>query len=160
VLTGISTNTSASSKQPGTRSPFKNPLFYSSLAMVIAAVVVGWILFSRWQENKQIEARTAQERAQKQKENDDVALEQFGGKELAIQSFYATPGIVSRGQAVQICYGVANAKNVKLEPQDNPVWPSYNHCVDVKPKKTTTFTLTIDDGAGHSQTQQLEVKVH
>jgi len=142
-----------------TRSAFKNPLFYSSLVVVIVAVVVGWILFSRWQENRQIEARNTQERVQKQKENDDVALEQLGGKELAIQSFYATPGVVKRGESVQLCYGVANAKNVKLEPQNNPVWPSYNRCVAVTPKRSTTYTLTIDDAAGHTQTQQLEVKV-
>ena len=141
------------------RSTFKNPLFYSSLVVLIAAVAVGWILFSRWQGNRELDQKTAQERAQKQNENDKVALEQFGGKELAIQSFYASPGVATRGQSVQLCYGVANAKTVKLEPQENPVWPSYNRCVDVTPKKDTTYTLTIEDGAGHSQSQQLEVKV-
>jgi hypothetical protein len=141
------------------RSPFKNPLFYSSLVVLIAAVAVGWILFSRWHGNRELDKKTSQEQAQKQKESDNVALEQFGGKELAIQNFYASPGIARRGQSVQLCYGVANAKTVKLEPQNNPVWPSYNRCVDVTPKKTTTYTLTIDDGAGHSQSQQLEVKV-
>ena len=44
-------------------------------------------------------------------------------------------------------------------PQPNPVWPSYARCVDVKPAKTTTYTLTIDDGAGNTKTQALEVKV-
>ena len=141
------------------RSTFKNPLFYSSLVVVIAALAVGWIFFSRWQGNRELDQKTVLERAQKQKENDKVALEQLGGKELAIQSFYASPGIATRGQSVQLCYGVANAKAVKLEPQDNPVWPSYNRCVDVTPKKTTTYTLTIADGAGHSQSQQLEVRV-
>jgi hypothetical protein len=141
------------------RSAFKNPLLYSSTVIVIAAVVVGWILFSRWQENRQIESKTVEERAQKQKQNDDVALEQFGGKELAIQMFTASPGIATRGQLVQLCYGVANAKTVKLEPQTNPVWPSYSRCVDVTPKIDTTYTLTIEDAAGHSQSQQLEVKV-
>jgi hypothetical protein len=141
------------------RSTFKNPLFYSSLAVVIAAVAVSWILFSRWQGNRQIEHQTAQERAERKKEDDKIALEQFGGKEMSIQSFYASPGVVTRGQSVQLCYGVANAKTVKLEPQDNPVWPSYNRCVDVTPKKDTTYTLTVDDGDGHVQAQQLEVKV-
>jgi hypothetical protein len=141
------------------RSAFKNPLLYSSLVVLIAAAVVSWILFSRWQETRQIERKDAQERAEKRKQNDVVALQQLGGKELAIQSFYASPGVVSRGQSVQLCYGVANAKTVKLEPQSNPVWPSYARCVDVTPKKTTTYTLTIDDGAGHSQSQQLEVRV-
>ena len=83
----------------------------------------------------------------------------MGGKDLAIQSFYASPGVVHPGEKLQLCYGVANAKTVKLEPQDNPVWPSYNRCVDVSPKKDTTYTLTIEDGSGHTQTQSLDVKV-
>jgi hypothetical protein len=141
------------------RSVFKNPLFYSSLAVGVAALIVGWILFSRWSENREIERKTAQERTETQKKNDSVALEQLGGKELAIQNFYASPGVVKRGQPVQLCYGVANAKTVKLEPQANPVWPSYSRCVDVTPKKDTVYTLTIDDGAGHTQSQNLEVKV-
>jgi len=78
---------------------------------------------SRWQENRGIEKRAKEERTQKQQEQDRAALEQLGGKELAIQNFYASPGEIRRGESVQLCYGVANAKTVKLEPQPNPVWP-------------------------------------
>jgi hypothetical protein len=67
--------------------------------------------------------------------------------------------MVRRGETVQLCYGVANAKTVTLVPQDNPVWPSYSRCVDVKPAKTTTYTLTATDAAGHAVTQNLEIKV-
>jgi hypothetical protein len=83
----------------------------------------------------------------------------MGGKELAIQNFYATPGEVRRGQTVQLCYGVANAKTVTLEPQSSPVWPSYSRCVDVTPTKTTIYTLTIADASGNTKTQTLQVKV-
>jgi hypothetical protein len=83
----------------------------------------------------------------------------MGGKTLDIQTFSAVPGAIHRGDTVQLCYGVANAKNVKLEPQPNPVWPSYSRCVDVKPTKTTTYTLTIDDGAGNTKAESLEVRV-
>jgi hypothetical protein len=138
---------------------FKNPQLYSAIVLVGVAVVVGWILFSRWSGNKQIERQSAQQKQEKQRESDRTALDQMGGKTLDIQAFYANPGAVHRGDAVQLCYGVANAKTVKLEPQENPVWPSYSRCVDVKPTKTTTYTLTIDDGAGNTKTQSLEVKV-
>ena len=142
-----------------TKSVFKNPSLYSSIALAAVAVIVGWILFSRWSDNRLIERRTAEEKQEKQHESDRVALDQMGGKTLDIQAFYANPGAVHRGESVQLCYGVANAKTVKLEPQPNPVWPSYSRCVDFKPTKTTTYTLTIDDGAGNTQTQSLEVKV-
>ena len=147
--------------QPGPppKSIFKNPTLYSYSALVIVVLSVAWILFSRWEENRSIENRARQERTQKQLEEDRATLEQMGGKELAIQNFYATPGSIRRGETVQLCYGVANAKTVTLEPQSNPVWPSYSRCVDVTPVKTTTYTLTIADASGHTKSQSLEVHV-
>jgi hypothetical protein len=144
---------------PPSKSIFKNPSLYSYSVLAIAVLSVVWILFSRWEENRSIERRARQERTQKQLEEDRATLEQMGGKELAIQNFYATPGSIHRGETVQLCYGVANAKTVTLEPQSNPVWPSYSRCVDVTPAKTTTYTLTISDASGHTKSQTLEVRV-
>jgi hypothetical protein len=137
----------------------KNPLLYSSIVTGIALLCVGWIFFSRWQENRAIEQKTEKERAQKQLENDRATVELLGGKELAIQMFYATPPAIRRGESTRLCYGVANAKTVKLEPQSNPVWPSPSRCVEVAPTKTTTYTLTIVDAAGNTKSQTLEVRV-
>jgi len=144
---------------PPKKSAFKNPFLYSGAALVIVALVVVGILVSRWKENRDLEERAKQAKTQQQREQDNIALEQLGGKKLAIQNFYATPGTIRRGQSVQLCYGVANAKTVKLEPQRNPVWPSYSRCVDVTPTKSTTYTLTIADAAGNTKTQTLEVQV-
>jgi hypothetical protein len=146
-------------EKPRSKTLFKNPLLYSSLLVGTTLFVVLWILYSRWQENRVIEQRTRDEASRKQTENDRLALEQFGGKELAIQSFYASPGAVRKGESVQLCYGVANAKEVKLEPQPNAVWPSYARCVNVSPAKTTTYTLTISDASGNTKIQSLEVIV-
>src|SRR5437016_14545771 len=68
---------------PQKKSAFKNPYVYSWTVLALAALVVSWILFSRWQENRSLEKRAKEERAQKQQEQDRAALEQFGGKELA-----------------------------------------------------------------------------
>ena len=144
---------------PASKSIFKNPSFYSWSLIGIVALVVAGIFFFRWLENRSFENRLRQERTQKQLENDRATLEQMGGKELAIQNFYAVPAVIRRGESVQLCYGVANAKSVKLEPQSNPVWPSYSRCVDDTPTKTTTYTLTIADASGHTLSQSLEVKV-
>jgi hypothetical protein len=142
-----------------TKSVFKKPILYSGIAFLIVLAYLGWIFFSRWQENRGIEQRAAERQAATQQEQDRATVEQMGGKELAIQNFYGNPGVAHRGETVQLCYGVANAKVVTLAPQDNPVWPSYSRCVDVKPTKTTTYTLTAQDAAGHSVTQSLEIKV-
>ena len=89
---------------PPKQSIFRNPFLYSWTALVIFALATVVIL-----------------------EQDSIALEQLGGKELAIQNFYATPGTIRRGETVQLCYGVANARTVKLQPQSNPVWLSLIH---------------------------------
>lgn len=148
-----------SHQQRASRDLFTNPVLYSSIVVGIAAIAVLWIMISRWHENRQIERRDAEEKAAKQRENDRITLEQLGNKELAIQSFYASPGTIHKGDSVQLCYGVANAKTVTLEPQANPVWPSHARCVSVSPPKTTTYTLTIGDAAGNTMTQSLTVTV-
>jgi len=141
------------------KSLLKNPSFYSRIVFVIAAFTVIWILFSRWWQNRSFEYRAKEAAAAKQRADDRATLEQLGGKELAIQTFYATPGKIRRGQSVQLCYGVANAKTVKLEPQSNPVWPSYSRCVELTPAKTTAYTLTIADARGNTKSQSLTVTV-
>ena len=147
--------------QPGTplKSIFRKPSFYSKIVFTIAALIVVWIFFSRWWQNRSIEYRAREAATEKQRADDRATMEQMGGKELAIQTFYATPSEIRRGQSVQLCYGVANAKSVKLEPQANPVWPSYSRCVDDSPTKTTTYTLTIADVAGNTKSQSLTVQV-
>jgi hypothetical protein len=146
---------------PSTRekSLFKNPLVYTTLIVASVLIYVGWIVLSRWHENRSIEQRAAVEHTEKQREQDRIAIEQLGGKDLAIQMFYASPATIRRGETTKLCYGVANAKNVTLEPQTSPVWPSHSNCVDVAPKKDTTYTLAIDDGAGHFQSQSFTVRV-
>ena len=144
---------------PPSKSIFKKPSFYSKVVFTVAALIVFWIFFSRWWQNRSIEYRAKDAAAAKQRADDRATLDQMGGQELAIQTFYATPGEIRRGQSVQICYGVANAKSVKLEPQSNPVWPSFSRCVNDSPAKTTTYTLTIADAAGNTKSQSLTVQV-
>jgi len=49
---------------------------------------------------------------------------------------------------------------VKIEPQtEEPVWPAFSRCVHVSPRKTTTYTLTIEDGVGHTKSATVEVLV-
>jgi hypothetical protein len=141
------------------QSVLKNPLLYSSAVLVVAALGVVFVMFSRWQDRRNMERQAAKERAEKQHEQDRMAVEQLGGKEFAILSFYASPTVIRRGESAQLCYGVANAKAVKLEPQSQPVWPSIAHCVDVSPNKSMTYTLTIEDAAGKTRSQDVEVKV-
>ncbi len=140
------------------KSIWKNPFVYTGAIILAVGIYVGWIVFSRWNENRQIDQRARDSAAQKQREQDRSTVEQMGGSELAIQSFYGNSQI-HRGERAELCYGVANAKKVTLEPQSSSVWPSYARCVEVSPVKTTTYTLTATDDAGHSVTQTFTIKV-
>jgi hypothetical protein len=71
------------------------------------------------------------------------------------------PGEIHRGEQVQMCYGVANAQTVKIEPDiGRGMWPSVSRCVQITPQKTTTYTLTTTDGHGQTKTASLTIKVH
>src|SRR5262245_31090073 len=141
-----------------TKSILNKPFVYTSLAILVVAIYVVWILLSRYIASRAYEERIRSQQAEKQRQTDQAAIEQLGGSELAIQMLYATPEI-RRGETAQVCFGVANAKSVTLEPQTNPVWPSHSLCVDVKPNKTTTYKLTATGVDGKAVTQQVTVAV-
>ena len=131
---------------------------FGAVALIVLAYV-GYTMWSRKTQDadlayKQQAAKTAQQR-----ESDAAAVEELGGSDFKILSFYASPGLIHRGETVDMCYGVSNAKTVKLDPPEGNVWPSANRCLQVTPKKTTTYTLTIDDGKGNTANQQLTVTV-
>ncbi|GAC1621235.1 MAG: hypothetical protein NVS9B13_12530 [Candidatus Acidiferrum sp.] len=144
--------------EPQKKTFLKNPFLYTFALIAVAALYAGYMLFSRWDENRSIEHQHAEQNAARHSESDRAALEQLGGKELAIQSFYAT-SVIRRGEAAQLCYGVANAKTLTIDPPVGALWPSHARCLDVSPKKDTTYTLTIQDAAGNTQTQSLKITV-
>jgi hypothetical protein len=140
------------------KTDLKRPLVYSSLLVVVVAAYVWWILYSRHLESRRYEQRVRDQQVEKRRADDQKAIEQLGGSELQIETLYATPQ-VRHGEAAQVCFGVANAKTVTLAPQSNPVWPSHNLCVDVRPIKTTTYRLTATGADGKSVSQEVTVKV-
>ena len=70
------------------------------------------------------------------------------------------PPLIRRGETAQLCYGVSNAKTVRIEPRPAcGVWPSLARCVEVAPTKDTAYSLTAEDGKGNTKTATVEVKV-
>jgi hypothetical protein len=146
--------------QESGKSPWKNPFLYSGAVLACVAIYVGFVLFTRYESNRDFERRDAAQKAEQQREDDRRAVEQLGGSELAIRSLYVSPPAIHRGEKAQLCYDVANAKTVTLDPPDGEVWPSHSRCVDLAPKTTTTYTLTIRDATGKTATQSVELQVH
>jgi len=140
---------------PERRNVFRNPLLYTTAALVIALLYTGWIFWSRREANLALEQRLME----KQREKDAQTVEMMGGDRFEILNFYAAPGAIARGETAEICYGVSNAKSVQLTPPAGPMWPSYGRCVDVSPAKDTAYTLTAEDAAGHTQTASVTLHV-
>ncbi|HEY0702817.1 MAG TPA: hypothetical protein VGD60_08630 [Candidatus Acidoferrales bacterium] len=148
-------------EQPEVKQPraLRNLWMGFGAVVAIVLVFVGYTMWSRKTQDADLAYKQQQAKSAQQRESDAAAVEELGGSDFKIIAFYASPGLIHRGDTVDMCYGVSNAKAVKLDPPEANVWPSANRCVQVKPKKTTTYTLTIDDGKGQTATQQLTITV-
>ncbi|HWB82860.1 MAG TPA: hypothetical protein VG675_01885 [Bryobacteraceae bacterium] len=136
-------------------STIRSILPYTSAGVIIALVYCGWIFYSRWSSNRRIAAEAQAEEARQAAK----VVEMTGGDELKILSFYASPSAIHRGERTLICYGAANAATVRIEPPVGDIGPSLSRCLEIHPKATTTYKLTIADQKGHQQTQDLVVQV-
>jgi hypothetical protein len=123
--------------------------------IVVVAGYVGWVFYSRWDDNRRIQA----EAAAKKRDEAQRAVDAMGGDRFEILMFYASPGMIHRGESSMLCYGVSNAKTVSIEPKSGAVWPSLSRCLTVSPEKTTTYTLTAQDAAGNLKTQSIQIEL-
>ena len=128
---------------------------FTTVLTVLAALYAGWALYSRHQSLADDERESQQKRA----DADQEIVARFGGDQLTILGFNAAKGEVSPGGRVVLCYGVSNAAQVKIEPGVEPIKPAISHCLNVFPKKTTTYTLKADDAKGNSKSASLTIRV-
>lgn len=126
-----------------------------SIACVAALIYVVSVFYSRKQEDRELSAQAAE----RQRENDREAVELMGGNNFEILNFYASPGIIRRGESAELCYGVSNAKTVTITPPSGATWPALSRCISITPPKTTTYTLTIASASGEKKTASLEIEV-
>jgi hypothetical protein len=141
---------------PEPRTGFHTYLIVSAVAFLFAGIYIGWVFYSRSQANQAISEKAAE----KQRAQDQQTFEMMGGNRFDILGYTAYPATIQQGERSSLCYSVSNAKTVNIEPQtEEPVWPAFGRCVHVSPRKTTEYTLTIDDGAGHTKTATVEFKV-
>jgi hypothetical protein len=129
----------------------------TSIGIIIAALYVAWTFYSRHQRSQEAEQAI-------QKKQDDqrkrVANQIFGSGEIKFSTFSIATSVLKRGETTQLCYGVVNATSVKLDPPPSETLkPSYRHCLDIAPKKTTTYTMTASNDKGQSQSQSLTLRV-
>jgi hypothetical protein len=140
----------------GARSPLRAILPYTTVLTILVALYVAWIFYSRHEEAQRAEqAAQEQKTAAEKRVNDQI----FGSGEVTFTTFEASSASLRPGESTELCYGVVNAKAVKIDPPIEQLRPTSRHCMEVAPRKTTTYTITADDGAGHSKTLSLTIRV-
>ena len=139
------------------RSPLEAILPYTTVVVILAGLYVGWIFYSRSQENRAAQQALEAKQAEKNKRDMDLL---YGSGEVKIISFSADKAIVAPGETIDLCYGVLNASSVKIDPPPGETLkPSYRHCMEVAPKKTTTYSLTATANSGEPKTASITVHV-
>jgi hypothetical protein len=73
--------------------------------------------------------------------------------------FYAAEPVVARGESVVLCYGVENAKSVRMEPPLEDLKPSFNRCFSIAPEKTAEYKFVATGEDGKEVSQRVEVRV-
>jgi hypothetical protein len=130
---------------------------YTTVLLILAMLYAGWTFYSRWRDAKDAEQQAA---AKKAEENKKVVDQVFGSGEIKLLNFSISPIRLKRGETARMCYGVSNAVSITIEPHVEDTRPSYNHCLDIAPRTTTTYTLTAKDRTGRTETGTLTVTVH
>ncbi len=138
------------------RSPLQALLPYTTVAVIIAALYVALTFYSRYESNRKAQQtiQAAKDEARKR-----IVDQVYGSGEIKFSTFAADSGVLKRGESTQLCYGVENAKIVKIDPPVEQAKPTYYHCVQIAPKTTTTYTITAQDGKGNSKSESLTIQV-
>jgi hypothetical protein len=116
--------------------------------VTISLLYLGWVF---WQRHSS-QTAPAPQRVEKD------PLSKYG-KTLKILQFYTSGGEIAPGQKALLCYGVVNATAVRLDPPVESVWPSVSRCFEVKPARTTRYTLTAEGEGQAPVSESVEVVV-
>ena len=132
----------------------RDALPYLRLAVIAAAAYAGWVFWSRQTPIQKPRPVTGGSAA----EADWARV--YGGSDVKILQFYARERSVTEGGKSVICYGVLNAKSVRMEPSVEGVTPSLNKCVEIAPERNTRYTLIAEgaDGSAVSESFTLGVQ--
>ncbi|MBV9745777.1 MAG: hypothetical protein JO099_18605 [Acidobacteriia bacterium] len=78
---------------------------------------------------------------------------------VRILRFRASVGALIVGQKAQLCYGVENARSVRIAPVAATVDPSPNRCMEIGPRHTTHYTIMAVGYDGSVATRSLTLAV-
>jgi len=130
--------------------------FRVTIALIpLIVAYLGWVYYSRWNREQSLLEHVQERKAAQNQPLSDI----YGDGNVKILMFYSVPPSITPGETAQVCYGVASAESVRIEPPIEDVWPSASRCVEVSPKEGTVYTLIAEDAEGNSVTAETAVNV-
>jgi len=78
---------------------------------------------------------------------------------VKILAFYPRDAVVTEGGTTVLCFGVSNARSVRIDPPVDGVSPTLSRCVEIRPKGETKYTLTAEGSGGQTVSQAVTVHV-
>jgi hypothetical protein len=81
------------------------------------------------------------------------------GTAARIVQFYAREAEIVEGERDLVCYGVENARSVKLDPPVETVVPALVRCFFVEPKWDTSYTLFAEGSDGSRDEATFAIRV-
>jgi hypothetical protein len=134
---------------------WKTAAIVGLVPLLAALAYTCWTFYARSQQESEIK----REAEAKQAEEARKFLSTYGSDYVKITQFYANPPIAHPGAQVRLCYGVLNAKALRIEPAVPNVYPALSHCAETTPSKTTTYRLVADGKDGKQATEEITVTV-
>jgi len=125
------------------------------IAAIAAVIYTGWVVAGRQFAARRWKSRQAVAPPDAQAAFDRI----YGGTAVKILQFYAREGTLTEGGESVICYGVLNAKSVRIEPPVDGVFVALNRCVSVRPEHDTRYTLTAEGNDGHTVSESFVLAV-
>lgn len=119
---------------------------------VAGLVYLGWVFASR-------QDSTARWAAAHQRKTPAETAQPADDGSVKILQFYARDGVIPEGGSTVLCYGVLNARMVRMEPAVETVFPSRNRCFDIRPQRETRYTLTAEGADGRTVAASFSVRV-
>jgi hypothetical protein len=115
-----------SAPPPEKEPPWKNPFSYSGIVLTSVAFYVAFVLLTRYECNRDFERRDAEQKAEKRRADDHAPSNSWGARNRPSGRSSVSPPLIHHGEKSELCYDVANAKTVALDPPDGQVWPSHS----------------------------------
>lgn len=78
---------------------------------------------------------------------------------VKILEFYPRDAVLTEGDKTVLCYGVSNARSVRIDPPVDGVGPALSRCVEVRPKRETRYTLIAEGSDGRTASQSVSVQI-